>query len=1054
MKLSSIQVDWFGVWRDLDLTIPPGQLAVLSGPNGTGKSTLLEFVRGVLLGYSQESQNKLPEGVGQIPGRIAMLDKGDRHVLSRATGGHAGAGVLQIDGIPVSHPEESQGLLRGLTPELWDGVYCMGLNEIQELSALQGKEVANQIYEASLGPNGHRLVTARRKARESGADRSATPGQPSVVTRLIQERQRLRERLRELQQRPLPRGLTGRESLAADIARREASVAQLRRQKQTLVLQARLLPSSRALRQARARLERLGPPRSFPERGVERLSEIDTEIQHVKGRGRRLLTRMREQGGFQPRSRLSLSEAAALHGFVSQRSWFVEVTRQRQQAQQRLRQHQVQLEQLRQTHAEGWSLDALRALDQSPESEARLWEVGRTLEREQRLLVRLRRAHLRLLGRLEDSERTLREGRRGLPAKSFDAALQAVQSQFNVSPLASALRAREQVLVEQLKSLGEAVSDLTEHRTPTPLPAWLTWIVSLLFFLGIIVAGWGFIAGVQTSAIAGLIYLFLGLTFGGIAWGLKSQYEFDRSQSQSGLVHRRQQFEKELQGLRVQLRTLPDPVPPMEAAGPCPNPTNPRLSGPSPVVSGTSEPADLGQMARQLTRLSELASLERKYERLSASEQRLRQKWRTHLAQWRSTRQAWSDLLRGLGFAENWNVAEVFGSWRSLARVTESLRESDRLADRAETIDQLWRSVETSVANLILRSPPPQPSTREALDQIDQWCDLLAVWHEDQIARREWRRKSSGVRLSLRRLRRRLRQLEDARQALWVQAGAGDRTEFLSFSSEVEQRAVLRQEITQAEQVLARLSREFPEAPALLARLDTSEEMESPGELSAVEAELTRQERELAAAHDQLAELDLEFEAWSNDATLADLRLDLQLVEQRLDDVVQTCAATKLAEVCLDSLCRSFERRTQPETLSLASDFLHRLTCGKYRRVWTPLGERQLRVEDSFGHSSQIETLSRGAREQLYLAIRLAVIQRLAQAGLEMPLLLDDVFVNFDAPRTEAAIELLQEVAERGQQVLFFTCHQHVVNQFEERGIHPMWLHRLQEMSPVERRAG
>jgi uncharacterized protein YhaN len=1053
MKLSSIQVDRFGVWRDLDLTIPTGQVAVLSGPNGTGKSTLLEFVRGVMLGYSPEIHRKLPDGVGQIPGRIVMREKGDRHVLSRATGGPAGVGVLQIDGNAVAHPEETLSFLHGLTPELWDGVYCMGLNEIQELSALQGMEVANQIYEASLGPEGHRLVVARRRAREHGAERLTTPGQPAVVTRLIQERQRLNERLRELQQRPLPPGLTRRESLATDIARREATVAQLRRQQQTLVLHARLLPWSRALREARARLERLGPPRNFPERGVERLSEIDTEIQQVKGRGRRLLSRLRKRGGFQTRSRLSLSEAAALHGFVSQRSWFVEVTRQRQQAQQRLRQHQSQLEQLRQSHAAGWSLDALRALDQSPESESRLWEVGRMLQREQRVLVRLRRAHLRLLGRLEDSERTLREGRRGLPANTIDAAVQSVQTQLNVSPQASALRAREQALVEQLKSLGGAVSDPVANRAPTPLPAWLTWIVSVLFFLGIIVAGWGFIAGVQTSAIAGLIYLFLGLTFGGIAWGLKSQYELDRSRAQSGLVHRRQQVEKELEGVFVQLRALPIPFPPMEAAGPRRNPAHQSLSGPNPVLAGASESSDLGQVTSQLKKLSEMASLERKLERLSASEQRVRQKLRTHRAKWRSTRQSWSHLLSGLGFAENWNVAEVFGSWQSLARVSESVREFDRLADQAETIDQLWRSVETSVANLTLRSPPPQPSTREALAQIDDWCDLLAVWHEDQISRREWRQKSSGIRRSLRRLRRRLRQLEDARQALWVQAGAGDRTEFLSLSSEVEQRSVLRQEITRAEQALAGLSREFPEAPALLARLETSEETETL-ELSAVDAELTRQERELAGAHDALAELDLEFEAWSNDATLADLRLDLQLVEQQLDDAVQTRAATKLAEDCLDSLCRSFERRTQPETLSLASDLLQRLTCGKYRRVWTPLGERQLRVEDSFGHSSQIETLSRGAREQLYLAIRLAVIQRLAQTGFELPLLLDDVFVNFDAPRTEAAIDLLQEVAERGQQVLFFTCHQHVVTQFEERGMRPIWLHRLQEMSPLERRAG
>jgi uncharacterized protein YhaN len=179
MKLSSIQVDRFGVWQDLDLTIPSGQVAVLSGPNGTGKSTLLEFVRGVLLGYTPEIRGKLPEGAGQIPGRIVVQGEGGEHVLSRATGGPAGIGQLQVDGTALSDPTQAGSLLRGLTPELWDGVYCMGLNEIQELSALQGMAVANQIYEASLGPEGHRLVTARSRARQCGAERLTGSKPPS-----------------------------------------------------------------------------------------------------------------------------------------------------------------------------------------------------------------------------------------------------------------------------------------------------------------------------------------------------------------------------------------------------------------------------------------------------------------------------------------------------------------------------------------------------------------------------------------------------------------------------------------------------------------------------------------------------------------------------------------------------------------------------------------------------------------------------------------------------------------------------------------------------------
>jgi len=1025
MKLSDIQVERFGVWRGLDLSIPPGEVAVLSGPNGTGKSTLLEFVRGVLFGYGPESSGKLPEEPGQVPGRVVVLQDGQRHVLTRPAGSRLRGGPLSIDGHPVSGQEEAESFLRGVTPELWDGVFCMGLNEIQELSALQGAAVASQVYEASLGPEGRRLINARRRATDRPSDHSTGDSRSRAVQQLVEQRRQLTERLREHQQHTTPPDSARRESLADDISRREASVAQLRRQQQGLALQSRLFPSWQSLRETRARMDALGPQRTFPEQGLTRLSEIDNEIQQLRSRGRKLVSRLRSQGGFQPRSHLSPSEAAALHGFVSQRVWFVEVARQRQQAQQLLRQHLAHVDELRQSSADGWSLDSLRALDRSPEIEARLWEAGRGLERERLRLARLRRVGLRLRSRRNELEQTLSEGRRGLKSTSLEGALQSAHARLTVSPQATALRAREQTLLEHLRTLGGPPAPADQARELPPLPAWLTLIVAVFFFLGIIVAGWGFIAGVKTSAIAGLIYMFLGLTFGGIAWGLKSQYETDQLRQKAGSVHRRQQVERELQGVRAQLQTLPAEVP-------------------------SHGPVDVGQTASELTRLNELASLGHEQERLTASEHRLRQRLRVHRTRWLEARSAWSELLLQLGLAENWNVTEVYAGWKSLTKVAQAVEQADQVRQQADSLEQLWRSVETSVADLTLRAPPPQPTTLEALAQIDQWCDLLAVWQEDQIERRAWRQKSWKVRRSIRRLRRRLSQLEDARQALWVQAGAGDRAEFVALSRQAEQRHALRRELEQAESAVHRLREEIPEAQGLLARFETAHEQPHPGELSAVEAELARQERELAAAQDALAELDLEFEAWSNDPTLAELRFDLQLVEQQLEQEVQSLAAEKLAGETLDTLCRAFERRTQPETLSLASDYLSRLTCQKYRRIWTPLGERQLQVEDQYGHSSAVEMLSRGAREQLYLALRLAVISRLSQSGIEMPLLLDDVFVNFDAPRTEAAIDLLQEVARRGQQVIFVTCHDHVVSQFQERGVTPLWLPRML----TERRAG
>jgi uncharacterized protein YhaN len=94
-------------------------------------------------------------------------------------------------------------------------------------------------------------------------------------------------------------------------------------------------------------------------------------------------------------------------------------------------------------------------------------------------------------------------------------------------------------------------------------------------------------------------------------------------------------------------------------------------------------------------------------------------------------------------------------------------------------------------------------------------------------------------------------------------------------------------------------------------------------------------------------------------------------------------------------------------------------------------------VDDDSGRSLSLDALSRGTKEQLLLAVRLAVIGDLAYKGIKLPLLLDDILVNFDERRTEAAAQLLLDWANQGQghQILFFTCHPHLARLFESRGV-------------------
>jgi hypothetical protein len=111
---------------------------------------------------------------------------------------------------------------------------------------------------------------------------------------------------------------------------------------------------------------------------------------------------------------------------------------------------------------------------------------------------------------------------------------------------------------------------------------------------------------------------------------------------------------------------------------------------------------------------------------------------------------------------------------------------------------------------------------------------------------------------------------------------------------------------------------------------------------------------------------------------------------------------------------------------------MKQLTSGKYTRIWTPLAHDILFVDNSEGQSLPVQVLSRGTREQLFVSLRLALVSAYARRGIHLPMILDDVFVNYDAGRTRTACAVLQAFAKQGHQLLVFTCHEHVWRMFQD----------------------
>ncbi|WP_442956041.1 ATP-binding protein, partial [Paenibacillus sp. MMO-177] len=121
---------------------------------------------------------------------------------------------------------------------------------------------------------------------------------------------------------------------------------------------------------------------------------------------------------------------------------------------------------------------------------------------------------------------------------------------------------------------------------------------------------------------------------------------------------------------------------------------------------------------------------------------------------------------------------------------------------------------------------------------------------------------------------------------------------------------------------------------------------------------------------------------------------------------------------------RIYEEERQPALLKQASEFVRRLTEGRYIRVMTTPDQPSIRLETPDNRLVDAVMLSRGTAELVYLAMRLALaVERTAAAG--MPLLLDDLFVNFDHQRLNAVAQLLGELS-LSRQLILFTCHEHI----------------------------
>ena len=396
-------------------------------------------------------------------------------------------------------------------------------------------------------------------------------------------------------------------------------------------------------------------------------------------------------------------------------------------------------------------------------------------------------------------------------------------------------------------------------------------------------------------------------------------------------------------------------------------------------------------------------------------------------------RASWAGCLEGLGLEQHLDpetVREAFKCMEGcLAAEAQLARARDELAQSRAELAALEGPLTTLMESLDrtpLRDGDAAADWLATLDALSADAEKAAEAEAERqrltslVAEGEDERRAERAALDVARERER---------NLLARAGAADAEDFLRLAALLAEYRDLTRQRQGLEDAL-NLAADSRPLEEFLASFQEGDQESQERRLAAIQAELAGMadaEQDLAA---RVAELNARVTTLSRDDELARLRQEEASLLERMERMAYAWSRRALAAALLRQAKLNFEKERQPEVIRAASDIFARITNGRWRGISASLEDASLLILPPSGEPVEPQFLSRGAQEQAYLALRLAYIKSHAVHAAPLPVIMDEVLVNFDPERAERTARAFADLAagHDGHQLFYFTCQPFMVD--------------------------
>lgn len=147
------------------------------------------------------------------------------------------------------------------------------------------------------------------------------------------------------------------------------------------------------------------------------------------------------------------------------------------------------------------------------------------------------------------------------------------------------------------------------------------------------------------------------------------------------------------------------------------------------------------------------------------------------------------------------------------------------------------------------------------------------------------------------------------------------------------------------------------------------------------------------------------------------LTVEIERIDEEIERLQLDRDAYRLAWVTLDACKEEFLQVMTQRLARRIGRVFETMTGGRYHGVRIDPGSLELFVDGMEKRNVPAECLSRGARDQLYFALRVSLLEEMA-AERALPIVLDDPFLHFDRQRLARVEETLERLGETHQILL------------------------------------